>query len=123
MQTDDADVFLTSTLLGLDKTRRTVDADDQASCDLGIEGSAMSGLFDAQHALDPCDDFVGGRVGGLVEVDHAGTDIALEVAFQGGGSMRYRCEVAGSDEYYRINVSKKLEARQAVDARASIRFE
>jgi hypothetical protein len=61
VQTDDADVLLTGTLLGLDEPGGTVDAvlvsmirmkgvwvvlpDDQAAGDLGVEGTAVTGLL------------------------------------------------------------------------------
>lgn len=65
----DGDVFLSGSLLGLDQARGTVDTDDQTSCDFRIEGTAVAGLLDTEHALDPCDDFVGGGVRGLVELN------------------------------------------------------
>lgn len=51
VQADDADVLLTSTLLRLDETGRAVNADDQATSDLGIEGSRVTGLLDAAMSL------------------------------------------------------------------------
>lgn len=39
METNDADVFLSGTLLGLDQASGTVDTDDQAASDLGIESA------------------------------------------------------------------------------------
>lgn len=61
-------VLLSCTLLRLDKSRGPVDANDETPCDLGVEGTAVAGLFYAEHALDPCDDFVGGGIGGFVEL-------------------------------------------------------
>lgn len=58
----DGAILLSGTLLGLDKARGAVDTDDETSCDFGVEGTAMAGLLDAQHALHPSDDFVGGGV-------------------------------------------------------------
>lgn len=51
VETDDAAVLLTSALLRLDETGRAVNADDQASSDLGIEGSRVTGLLDAAIVL------------------------------------------------------------------------
>ena len=45
VQADDADVLLSGTLLGLDEASGAVDADDEAAGDLGIEGTAVAGLF------------------------------------------------------------------------------
>lgn len=45
VETDDADVLLSSTLLGLDEAGSTVNADDEAASDLGIEGTAVAGLL------------------------------------------------------------------------------
>lgn len=49
METDDSHVFLSSTLLGLDETSSAVDTDDQASSDLGIEGTAVTSLFTSKQ--------------------------------------------------------------------------
>lgn len=51
VQTDDADVLLTSTLLRLDETGSAVDTDNQAASDLGIEGARVTGLLDAVGLL------------------------------------------------------------------------
>lgn len=45
VETDDGNVFLSGSLLGLDETGRAVDTNNQASGDLGIEGPAVAGLF------------------------------------------------------------------------------
>jgi hypothetical protein len=52
----------------------------------------------AENALKPCDDFVGGGVGGLVEVDDTGGDVGFEIAAQWCASGGNRCEVTGADE-------------------------
>lgn len=61
-------VLLSSTLLRLDKSCSSVNANDETSCDLRIESTTVTSLFYAEHALDPCDDFVGGGVGGFIEL-------------------------------------------------------
>jgi len=45
VETDNANVLLTSTLLGLDQTSSTVNADDQAASDLGIKGTGVTSLL------------------------------------------------------------------------------
>lgn len=45
VQTNDGNVFLSGTLLGLDQTCGTINADNETSCDLGVEGSAVASLF------------------------------------------------------------------------------
>lgn len=45
VKADDGDVFLSSTLLRLNETGGAVDANNQASGDLGIEGAAVASLF------------------------------------------------------------------------------
>ena len=45
VEADNANVLLTSTLLGLDKSGGTVDADNQAAGDLGIEGTGVTSLL------------------------------------------------------------------------------
>jgi len=44
-------------------------------------------LLIPKHALDPCDNFVGGWVGWLVEVNDTGGDVRLEVSLQWGASI------------------------------------
>jgi hypothetical protein len=93
VQSDDADVLLSGTLLRLDETGGTVDADNQTTSDLGIKGARVTGPLNAEDTLDPCDDFVRRRVGGLVEVDDTAGDVRLQVALEGsrtgwdGGEM------------------------------------
>ena len=43
----------------------------------------MAGLLDAEDALYPSDDFVGGRVGGFVEVYYAVGEVGGELAGEG----------------------------------------
>ena len=62
---------LTSTLLGLDETGCTVNADQETSSDLGVKSTRVTGLLDSQHPPDPSNNLVGRRVGGLVKVDHS----------------------------------------------------
>jgi hypothetical protein len=45
MEADDANVLLSGTLLGLDETGGAVNADNQTSSDLGVEGSAVTSLL------------------------------------------------------------------------------
>lgn len=61
-------VLLSGSLLRLDKSGGSVDAHDQASCDFGVEGTAVAGLFYAQHALHPSNDLVGGGVRWFVQL-------------------------------------------------------
>jgi hypothetical protein len=98
VEANDADVLLSSALLGLDETSRAVNADDQASSDLGIEGAAVASLFSSKNALDPRDDFVTGGVGGLVEVNDTRADVGLDVSLQWRAAIGDRCEVTGADE-------------------------
>jgi hypothetical protein len=45
MKTNDADVFLSGTLLGLDQAGSTVNADDQATGDLRVKSSTVTSLL------------------------------------------------------------------------------
>lgn len=47
VEANDADVFLSGTLLGLDQPSGAVNADNQAASDLGVEGTAVASLFNA----------------------------------------------------------------------------
>jgi hypothetical protein len=59
VETDDADILLTSTLLRLDKTSSAVNADNQAASDLGIEGTRVTGLLNAATTLASTSPFSG----------------------------------------------------------------
>jgi hypothetical protein len=69
VKTKDANVLLTSTLLGLDQTGGTIDTNDQTSSNLGIESTAVTSLFNTKDTTNPSDDFVGRRVGRLSKVE------------------------------------------------------
>lgn len=45
VEANDADVFLSGTLLGLDETSSTVNADNQTSSDLGIKSTTVASLL------------------------------------------------------------------------------
>jgi hypothetical protein len=51
VQADDADVLLTSTLLGLDEASGTVNADNQTTGNLGVEGSRVTSLLNTERRL------------------------------------------------------------------------
>ena len=70
MESNDADVFFTGTLLGLDKSCGIVDASDKAASNFWIEGTTMPGLFHLQDSLDPSDNLVRTWIRWLVKVDH-----------------------------------------------------
>jgi hypothetical protein len=69
VEAENADVLLTSSLLRLDQAGGTVNADNQASSNLGIKSSTVTSLLDTENAADPSDNLVRRRVGGLVQVD------------------------------------------------------
>ena len=121
VQANNADVFLSSTLLGLDETGSAVNAHNQASSDLRIEGSRVTSLLDAalllasclelhcvapgcvpKHALDPRYDFVGRRVRRLVEVDDTGRDVLLQVTRKRCASLGNGSVVRRADEHCKI---------------------
>ena len=107
VESDDTDVFLSCSLLGLDESGGSVDTDDQTSSDLGIEGTGMTSLLASEDSLHPGDDFVGRRVGGLVEVDHSGFDVRGEVSLERGTSGGDGGEVGGSDEEFVVVFQQK----------------
>mmetsp|Transcript_9193 Transcript_9193/g.18619 ORF Transcript_9193/g.18619 Transcript_9193/m.18619 type:complete len:212 (+) Transcript_9193:1278-1913(+) len=84
MKPNESDVLLSSPLLRLNQPRSPVYANNKASRNLGIERAGVPGLLDAEDALYPGDDLVGGGVGGLVEVYAA----VGEVGFEGPGKGR-----------------------------------
>lgn len=54
VKADDADILLTSTLLGLDETCSAVNADNQTSSDLGIESTRVTSLLNTVTKLAAC---------------------------------------------------------------------
>ena len=54
VETDDANVLLSGTLLGLDETSGAIDTDDQAAGNLWIEGSGVTGLLNTVISLVSC---------------------------------------------------------------------
>lgn len=58
----------------------------------------MTRAVDAENALQPCDDLVGGWVRRLVEIDDTGGDVLLEVTAERGAAGGDGCEVAGAYE-------------------------
>lgn len=55
-------------------------------------------FFVPKNALDPSDDLVRGRVGGLIEVDDTRADVLLEVALQRRAAIGDGSEVASANE-------------------------
>lgn len=51
-----------------------------------------------QHALDPSDYFVGGWVGGLVEVDDSRAYVALKITLEGRATIRDRSEMSSANK-------------------------
>jgi hypothetical protein len=98
VQTEDCNIFLSGALLALHETGRAVDADNQTSSDLGVESSGVTSAVNTEHALEPGDDFVRGRVGGLVEVDDTGRDVGGQVAAERVAAGGNRGEVTGADQ-------------------------
>lgn len=97
VEAGDANVLLSGSLLGFDEAGGAIDADDEVPGDFGVEGAAVAGLFNAEEALDPGDDLVGGGVGGLVEVEDAVSEVFGDGAFEGGVAGGQRRVVAGAD--------------------------
>jgi hypothetical protein len=98
METDNANVLLSGTLLGLDETGSTINTDNQAASDLGIEGTGVASLLNTEHALEPGDNLVGRGVGGLVKVDNTAGNVGLDIAAVGGRTGRNGCPVVGANE-------------------------
>ena len=48
---NDANVLLSGSLLGLDKTGGTINADDEATSDLGVESTAVTSLLDSLECV------------------------------------------------------------------------
>lgn len=118
MKPYDTHIFLTSTLLRFDKPSCAIQADDQAASDLGIQSSAMSGFLDPvycqrlclvfsaassnlpEHALNPRDHLMTGRIARFVEVDHTRANVGFEIALERIATHRNWREMPGSDEEF-----------------------
>ena len=72
MESDDSNVFLSGALLRLDQSGGSIDTYNQTSSNFGIQCTTVTSLLHPQHALDPSDNFMTGRVRWFVEVDDAG---------------------------------------------------
>jgi hypothetical protein len=98
VQTEDCDIFLSGALLALYEASGAVNADDETSSDLGVKSSGVSSTLNTEHALQPCDNFVGRWVRGLVKVDDTGGDVGGQVAAERVATSGNRGEVTGTDQ-------------------------
>lgn len=69
-----------------------------------------------KHALDPCDNFVTGWIGGLVKVYDTRTNVGFEVALEWCASIGNRREVTSPYKHYGFSLVNVLyiEVLQAV---------
>jgi hypothetical protein len=107
VETDNSNILLSGTLLGLDKTSGAVNADNQATGNLGIKSTAVTCLLTSKNALDPSDNLVRGRVGRLIEVDDTRADVLLEVALQRRAAIGDGSEVASANEKLLVVLEEK----------------
>ena len=82
MKLEDANVLFTGTLLRLDKSSGSTDADDKTTSNLGIEGTRVTGFLDLENSLDPSDDLVGGRIRWLVDVQNTRLDVVFDISLR-----------------------------------------
>lgn len=98
VKSDNTDILLAGTLLRLDQAGGAVNADNQTSSDLGVESTGVTSTLATENALDPGDDFVRRRVGGLVEVDNTAGDVRLEITLEGSCACRDGGEVTSANK-------------------------
>jgi hypothetical protein len=110
VQTEDCNIFLSGALLALHEAGRAIDADNQTSSDLGVESTGVTSALNTEHALEPGDDFVRGRVRGLVEVDDTGRNVGGQVAAERVATSGNRGEVTGADQ----DCARALVVRQMI---------
>ena len=81
---------ITGGLLRFDESSSSVDADGQATGDLGVERPGVTRLLHSKNSSNPSDDFVGRGIGRFVEIDDSSSVVALASALreraQGGGA-------------------------------------
>lgn len=93
----DADVLFPGSLLGLDKARGAIDADDEVSGHFGVKGAAVAGLFHTENALNPRHNLMGRWIRGLIKIEDAVSEVFGDGAFEGGVAGGERGVVAGAD--------------------------
>mmetsp|Transcript_19054 Transcript_19054/g.36388 ORF Transcript_19054/g.36388 Transcript_19054/m.36388 type:complete len:229 (-) Transcript_19054:26-712(-) len=123
VQTCNAYVLLTSTLLRLDQASGTVDAHDEVARYFWVQGSRVARLLYAQHAPQPSHHFVGAGVGGFVQVDASVTNVLLErplewVVAHGDGGV-----VPGAHDELVIVLEKKRPLGRVESRRPALWFD
>jgi hypothetical protein len=68
VEANNGHVLLTSTLLSLHESCSSVEANQQATRNLGVKGTTVTGLLASQDTLDPGHNLVTRRVDGLIEI-------------------------------------------------------
>jgi hypothetical protein len=84
-------------LLGFGQSGGSLETDNEAAGDLGVEGARVPGLLHIEDLLDPGDDLVGAGIGGLVEVDDSVFEVFLDGPLEGGVSGGDGGVVRGED--------------------------
>ncbi|GAU98490.1 hypothetical protein RvY_09628-2 [Ramazzottius varieornatus] len=88
MEFNDSNVLFTCTLLTLNKSRCTLDADNQATSYFGIECSRVTSLLYSQDTFYPRSYFVTGGIRRFVQVNEATTDVFFNVSLMWRASER-----------------------------------
>jgi len=110
MELEDTHVLFTGGLLGLDESGGVLNADNEASSDLGIESSTVTGLLDFEDLLDPSNDLMGRGVGGLVKVNDTVMLELLNGSLGGGESTGEGGEMAS----FHVQFLEVLEEQRPV---------
>ena len=92
MKLEDANVLFASTLLRLDKSCGSTDANDEAASDLGIESTGVARFLDLENSLDPSDNLVGGWIRWLVNVQDTGLDVVFDISLIKGDQLQLKNE-------------------------------
>lgn len=89
-------ISLTGSLLGFDKARSPINADDETASNFGVQGTTVPSLLTSQDSLHPGNHLVGAGVARLVQIDNATADVTLKFSLQWRTSIGDGGEVAGS---------------------------
>ena len=81
-------VLFSCTLLRFYQSRRTVDTDDEASRNFGIESTAVSGFVHPKNFSNPRDNFVRGRIRRFVQIQHSVSYVVVDFSLQRTASLR-----------------------------------
>ncbi|EEQ40930.1 centromere/microtubule binding protein CBF5 [Clavispora lusitaniae ATCC 42720] len=111
VQTHDTHVLFTGASSRFHQAGSSVHTNNQTSSDLRVQGTRVTGFFNTQDSLDPCNNLVRGWVRRLVQVDDTGRNVRLQVSFQRRGTGGDGRVVAGTNQQFIVVFQQKRPLR------------